>query len=539
MEDRRETWKILALMGAMLVLCAAVLTFEYMDADAGRYAGVELYENERGERYLFLPSWADYAREEARLQGEGGAEEVRILQSQNLASVEVWTDSGSLDSIREDKENAERGRIRIADADGNLLYEGNLDEIRGRGNSTWSLEKKPFQIKLSEKADLFGMGEAKTWILLANGFDETGIRNSIGLWLADEAGLSFTPQQEPVDLYCNGEYQGNYLLCEKVQARENRAEIGNGYLIERELRERWELAVYTEGKAGFATARGDYYLIDFPENPTPEQIGEIRSLVQEAEDAAFAEDGVHPETGRSWDEYLDRDSFVRKYLLEEVTKNYDGGVTSAFYYVPEGETKLYAGPAWDYDVIFGNVMLDEMNSDPRGITELSDHMYGSDLYSALMDLEPFREAVFDCFETVYLPLLEELLDGEIDRMAARTEASMRMNHIRWEEMHNRYQYYESYEDNLRYLKYYVRERADFLTEVWVGGEVYRTVTMEVEGSEWRKFYVRDGGLLGDLPVPFLNDSLFIGWYRQDGKKYDPYRPVYEDMTLEAVWQEVG
>ena len=116
---------------------------------------------------------------------------------------------------------------------------------------------------------------------------------------------------------------------------------------------------------------------------------------------------------------------------------------------------------------------------------------------------------------------------------------MRMNHIRWEEMHNRYQYYESYEDNLRYLKYYVRERADFLTEVWVGGEVYRTVTMEVEGSEWRKFYVRDGGLLGDLPVPFLNDSLFIGWYRQDGKKYDPYRPIYEDMTLEAAWQEVG
>ena len=115
---------------------------------------------------------------------------------------------------------------------------------------------------------------------------------------------------------------------------------------------------------------------------------------------------------------------------------------------------------------------------------------------------------------------------------------MGMNHIRWEEMDNRHQYYESYEDNLRYLKYYIRERTDFLTDVWVGGEVYRTVTMEVEGVEWRKFYVRDGSLLGDLPVPFLNDSLFMGWYRTDGKKYDPYRPVYKDMALEAVWQEV-
>ena len=415
MEEKREIRKILALMGAMCVLAAAVLGYEHIEANADRYAEVTVYENEEGERYLFLPSWADAGREKARL-GQAG-EDVTVLQSENLASVEIRTASGSLDLLLEDKEHTEKGRIRITGADGTLLYEGNLEKIRGRGNSTWSLEKKPFEIKLSEKADLFGMGEAKTWILLANGFDETGIRSSIGLWLADEAGLAFTPRQEPVDLYCNGEYQGSYLLCEKVQARENRVEIGSGYLIERELKERWEVAVYTEGKAGFATGRGEYYLIDFPEEPTPEQVEEIRSLVEKAEGAVFAEDGIHPETGRSWDEYLDRDSFVRKYLLEEVTKNYDGGVTSAFYYVPEGEAKLYAGPAWDYDAIFGNVLLDEMNSDPKGITELSDHLFGTDLYSALMDLEPFREAVFHCFETVYLPLLEELLDGigSVDR----------------------------------------------------------------------------------------------------------------------------
>ena len=539
MREKREVGKIFALMGSMLILGAAVLAYENMDADAYRSSGTTVYENGRGERYLFLPSWADAAREEARLREEEGGEAVEILQSQNLASVEIRTASGSMDAVREEKGHGEAGRIRITGADGGLLYEGGLDEIRGRGHSTWSLDKKPYQIRLSEKADLFGMGEAKTWILLANGFDETCIRNSVALWLADRAGLAFTPEQEPVDLYCNGEYQGSSLFCEKVQARENRVEIGDGFLIERELQERWELAVYTEGESGFVTDRGDYYLIDFPKDPGAEQIEEIRSLVQAAEDAVFSEGGVHPETGKSWDEYVDAKSFARKYLLEEITKNYDGGVTSAFYYVPEGEAKLYAGPAWDYDLIFGNAALDEMNSDPRGITELSDHLYGPDLYGALMDLEPFRETVFDCFETVYLPLLEELIESGIDEMAAWTEASVKMDHLRWEEMENRYQYYGSYEDNLRYLKFFVRERTEFLKEVWVGGEVYRTVTMEVEGIPWRKFYVKDGGLLGDLPVPFLNDSLFMGWYRQDGKKYDPYRPVYEDMTLEAAWQKVG
>ena len=341
-----------------------------------------------------------------------------------------------------------------------------------------------------------------------------------------------------MDLYCNGEYQGSYLFCEKVQVSSSRVDIGEGYLIERELQDRYEIAVYLEGQGGFQTENGDYYLIEYPENPTDAQVEEIRNLVQNAEDAAFAEGGIHPETGKKWSDYLDTDSFVKKYLLEEVTKNYDGGVTSAFYYVPEGEEKLYAGPAWDYDVIFGNNTLDEMSSSPEGVTELADHMYGPELYSELMEQEEFRTAVFDCFKTVYLPLLETLLEDGIDRYAAQTATSMKMNHVRWQDMDNRYQYYESYEDNLRYLKFFVEKRMEFLKEVWMDGEVYRTVTLQVEGIDWRRFYVKDGGLLGELPIPFLNDSLFIGWYREDGKKYDPYRPIYEDMTFEAAWQNL-
>ena len=105
-------------------------------------------------------------------------------------------------------------------------------------------------------------------------------------------------------------------------------------------------------------------------------------------------------------------------------------------------------------------------------------------------------------------------------------------------MDNRYQYYESDVDNLRYLKFFVEKRMEFLKEVWICSEIYRTVTLQVECINWRKFYVKEGGLLGELPTPFLNDSLFIGWYREDGKKYDPYRPVYEDMVFEAAWQQL-
>lgn len=533
MSNKGDRKKLFLLMAAMAVAAVIAVLLETSEAKAYQYADVELYEDE-GKQYLFLPSWADSEAETARY----AQTEVTVMQSENLASIGIETQSGSLAYISEDKENTEQGRMTVTLADGSVSYEGAIEEIRTRGNSTWALDKKAFQLKLSQKADLFGMGEAKTWILLANGFDETGIRNTIALGLAADAGLSYTPECEPVDLYCNGQYQGSYLLCEKVQAGEERVDIGEGFLIERELQDRYEVGVYLEGRSGFQTKRGDYYLIESPKEATQEQIEWIRTLVQEAEDAAFAEDGINPDTGRAWSDYLDKDSFVRKYLLEEVTKNYDGGVTSAFYYVPEGGDKLYAGPAWDYDVIFGNTTLDEMSSNPEGITELSDHIFGSDIYSALMDQEDFRQEVFACFEQVYLPLMEELLGSGIDALSERTRASIEMDHVRWREMDNRYQYYESYEDNLRYLKFFVEKRVEFLKEVWMGGEVYRTVTLQVEGNVWRKFYVKDGGLLGELPTPFLNDHLFIGWYRSDGKKYDPYRPIYEDMVFDASWQGV-
>lgn len=535
MESKADRKKLLLLMGIMAAAAVIAVWWEAVEAKAYQYADVDIYEAEDGTEYLFLPSWADREAEEGRYEQQ----DVTVMQSENLPSLEITTQSGSLERLRSDKEETESGRLKIRLADGTECYEGVIEELKGRGNSTWALDKKPFLVKLQEKADLFGMGEAKTWILLANGFDETGIRNTVALQMAKEAGLAFTPESIAVDLYCNGEYQGNYLLCEKVQAGEERVDIGDGFLIERELQNRYEIAVYLEGRGGFQTDKGDYYLIEHPENPTQEQIEKIRSFVQEAEDAAFAPDGINPDTGKAWRDYLDMDSFVRKYLLEEVTKNYDGGVTSAYYYMPEGEEKLYAGPVWDYDVIFGNNTLDEMSSNPEGITELSDHIYGPDLYSALMDQEDFRKAVFACFEEVFCPMAYELLETGIDELSSWTRASIAMDHVRWQEMDNRYQYYESYDDNLRYLKYFLEKRIRFLEEVWLDGEVYRTVTLQVEGCDWRKFYVKDGGLLGELPVPFLNDHLFIGWYRSDGKKYDPYRPVYTDMTFEALWQDVG
>ena len=520
----------------MLLAAAAVfsLTAQEHAAKAARQADVNIWESEEGQ-YLFLPSWANLEAEKERYAQN---EELVIMQSKNLPSVEINTLSGSLERLRADSEAAESAAVTITLADGTQHYAGRISEFSTRGNSTWALDKKPFAFKLEEAVDLFGMGSDKSWVLLANGYDETGIRNSLAFWLAQQAGIEYTPESQLVDLYCNGEYQGCYLLCEKVQADSGRVEIGNGFLLQREIQNRYEIAVYLEGQAGFQTDRGDYYLIESPEIPTQEQVEKIRDLVQAAEDAAFSEDGRHPETGELFTEYLDMESFVNKYLLDEVTKNYDGGVTSAFYYVPEDEWKLHAGPPWDYDVCWGNCTLDEINSNPKGITELTDHILGTQLYSALLEQELFYQQVITDFEETWLPLLNRLSESVIDEAAAYTGASLAMDRVRWSDMINRYQYYESYEDNIQYLKYFVDSRTAFLEEVWIGGTVYHKITMVVGEYPWKKMYVKDGAVLGELPVPHLDGQIFVSWYKDEDTKYDPYRPVLEDMVLTSVWQEI-
>lgn len=504
--------------------------------------------------------------------------QVTFLVSENLPTMFINTESGSMEYIEEEKGNGETGDIIIYDNTGNLIHEGGLSEVSGRGNSTWGIDKKPYQIKLAQSADLFGFGKARSYNLLANGYDETGIRNMLVTNLAQELSMAYTPEGIIVSLYCNGEYRGNYHLFEKVQVGEERVNIKNqeeefervyqgidvgkiqgeisenklrkwadidflpaditgGYLIERELYERYE----TETISGFCTMQLDYYAIQSPEYASYEQVTYIADLMQAAQDAIEAPDGIHPETGKHYSEYIDVESFAAKYLVDEITKNYDGGVTSSFFYKPadEVDTRIFAGPIWDYDVAFGNCTLDEINSNPMGVTKLQDHVKGTDLFAQLYEKEDFKELAIKQYEEVVLPWLEKMYGSGVDEYAEYYRMSVLMNNIRWKNLHNRHEYYTSYDNNIRYLKYFMNERTDYLNEVWLEGEIYHCITLMVDNRLWKRIYVKDGECAGYLPLPRRTESVFIGWYKTGNPLiYDEYRPVYEDMTFHAQWQDI-
>ena len=103
------------------------------------------------------------------------------------------------------------------------LYDG-VTEIRGRGNSTWSQPKKPYRLKLDKKTDIFGMGKSKHWVLLANYLDESLMRNTLAYNLSGSMGME-QMSTVWVSVIMNGEYAGNYQLCENIRVDDTRVDI--------------------------------------------------------------------------------------------------------------------------------------------------------------------------------------------------------------------------------------------------------------------------------------------------------------------------
>ena len=132
------------------------------------------------------------------------------------------------------KEEYVNGTFRL---EGGREYDS-VDEmamkIRGRGNSTWFVHpKKPYQMKLESKRDLFGMLEDKKWLFLAEYSDKTLVRNHLAFALGERTTLRWTPSGHFAEVLVNGEHDGFYHITEKVEDGSNRVDIGDtGFLLE-------------------------------------------------------------------------------------------------------------------------------------------------------------------------------------------------------------------------------------------------------------------------------------------------------------------
>ena len=155
----------------------------------------------------------------------GKSVSVNIVKSAEIPAMFIQTASGTLDKVHASKDNKEKGTMALVKADRSVDFDGNLKQIKGRGNSTWGFAKKPYNIKLENSSDLLGMGKGKGWCLLANYADRSLLRNRIVYNLAEETGIPFTMDSRNIDLYINGDYMGSYLITEKIEIGKTRVNI--------------------------------------------------------------------------------------------------------------------------------------------------------------------------------------------------------------------------------------------------------------------------------------------------------------------------
>ena len=286
------------------------------------------------------------------------AEFYNIDNFTGLPIVYVDTGGAAIDS----KEDYVEGTVSINGGDS---FESLTDvemKIKGRGNSTWwqggVWNKWPYQIKFGDKTEVLGMPKDKKWVLLAEISDVSLIRNKIVREIANSGNFDYVPQAEYVELFLNNEHAGTYLIGQKVEESENRVNIGdNGYLVEIDTDANGRIDpedVYFKSSQSNFWSENNVFNIKEPElDYGSDKFNTIKNLVDNFEKALFGDNFKDPELG--YRAYIDLDSFIDWYIVNEISKNQDAASYSSIYfnYIPGGKIKM--GPIWDFDLAFGNV----------------------------------------------------------------------------------------------------------------------------------------------------------------------------------------
>ena len=213
------------------------------------------------------------------------------------------------------------------------------------------MPKKSYQFKLEEKHNLFNFPEDKKWLMLANYSDKTMLRNALAFELGYLSKLDWTPNYHFAEVVINGKAKGLYQFTEKVETGDyNRVKIGDeGFLLEVDQLSRIDfddISFWTEKKLLFVVKDPDL-------ESGSSELEKIKSYVIQTENVLYGDEFDDPNTGYS--KYIDIDSFVDWYLINEISKNNDAIFFSSVYmnYVQGGKLKM--GPIWDFDIAFGNI----------------------------------------------------------------------------------------------------------------------------------------------------------------------------------------
>ena len=452
---------------------------------------------------------------------------LQFYRSANVAALYISTGSGKMDYIHQDKNYSESATVSLVADDGTPEHIELTASLKGRGNATWNYAKRPYNLTLSSEADLLGMGAAVNWTLLANALDETNLNTKIVMDLANQVGLPWSPECAYVDLYLNGEYSGLYLLTEKVEVGPSRLDIDTAagdFLCNLDLSSRWDIM-----RNPFLTQRGCCVEISAPKELTDYHKTTIRSQIQRMEDIILDSPDLAAEAD------FDLDSWVRRYLIDEISANVDSDLASSYFYQADGV--FYAGPIWDYDLTFGSI---PRNQNPTAFIAKNLHkstVYSSPYYDALYNDPIFYGRMVEIYQAEFLPLLEQLADHGISDLAASIQPTAKMNALRWNAM---YQSMRSWKGSAvstpEELLSYFRTRVSFLSSAWLDGTEYCTLQYASVNADGYSNISIEKGTVPDAAWLSSEDAVWIN--TQNALPFDFTQPLESNVQLVKQAEEI-
>ena len=379
---------------------------------------------------------------------------VFINNPDSFDGADLWT------YLTDSKENYTSATGAVLDDEGNI-DNTSIKKIKGRGNTSWNAAKKGFNLNYNSAISIDGMQKCKKFSIISNFQDPALARNRILYDLADAVGVPYASDSRFAEIYINGAYIGNYMICEKV-------DVGKNTLIP-DVDEEDYLNLLSGDQENFS------FVCEIDNAPSADDftitMGNKNKITMKSPELAQGDEGydvvknyIKSKYDEMWNkitsnasdvnDYIDIESLAQVYLINELGKNWDSGAGSFYFvYKPDanGHYKFFASPVWDYDNSLGNA--NGVSSDLRnlGITDYTKptgwfsklkNGYGGPnfLTDSIKNCDALNKMIPTVWFEQFIPAIEQLLNGtqlndtelySADVYHAYLTKSADMNYVRW------------------------------------------------------------------------------------------------------------
>ena len=331
--------------------------------------------------------------------------------------------------------------------------------IEIRGQSSQMFPKKSYGVETRDAngddldVSLLGMPEESDWVLYAPYTDKSMLRNFITFYMGSKL-ETYCSRMAYCEVIVNDDYKGVYILMEKIKKNENRVDIAKlkpdeisgddltgGYIVKVDKIDP-DFVYGTDGwksypQPPYPDAMNIIFQYYYPksEDLVEQQREYIKNYVTISENALTNSSFTNPNLG--YQKYLNPASFIDQMILNEVSKEVDGYRYSTFFYKKKDSDggKLFAGPAWDFNLGYSNVDYWPPGNDYAGwmYPMVEPNEWGIMFWwKRLMEDEYFKDLYFTRWQQLREnELSNDKIENAIDSIVLYIDQAQQRNYERW------------------------------------------------------------------------------------------------------------